>query len=388
MEMQNKMRRMLIVLTFGLMLAQGCIDNIRGVLIPSIKEAFMVSYTSIATMMLVTTFGYILATFTGGMMTDKIGQKKVILTGFGFILIAILGISTAGIYYLFVFSMLLLGYGIGLLTIGASTLAPIIFIKNQGIMMNLMHFFYGVGATIGPRFAGGLLDAGFTWQSIYRYSLIPVGGVLVYFLLCKFPKIEEGEKEEKVSLLEILKNRRVILFSLIFGFYVASEVGLANWFATYLQYAKGMSELESASYLSLFFMIFTVGRLVGGFIAERVGYMRSIFLFVFSALCCITIGLFGGSNLTIVISIGGFFFSIIYPTVMVVLIKSFKKGLNSILGVVMTASSVINMTANWLIGRVNDMFNETVGFSMIIFFLSMVLLLLLLLKRELSHQTE
>ncbi len=388
MEMQDRTRKMLIVLTFGLMLAQGCIDNIRGVLIPSIKEEFMVSYTSIATMMLVSTFGYIMATFTGGMMTDRIGQKKVILTGFVFILAAILGISTASVYYVFVFSMLLLGYGIGLLTIGASTLAPIIFVKNQGIMMNLMHFFYGIGATIGPRFAGGLLAIGFTWQNIYRYSLIPVGAVLIYFLLCKFPKIEEGKKEEKVSLMEILKNRRVILFSLILGFYVASEVGLANWFATYLQHAKGMSELDSASYLSLFFMIFTVGRLVGGFIAEKLGYMRSIFLFIFSALVCLTIGVFGGEKLTIVISIGGFFFSIIYPTIMVVLIRSFKKGLNSVLGVVMTASSGINMIANWMIGRVNDVFNEAIGFSMIIFFLSMVLFFLLLLKRELSHQTE
>ncbi|MDF2547988.1 MAG: hypothetical protein K0R93_2886 [Anaerosolibacter sp.] len=386
--MESRTRKMLIVLTFGLMLVQGCIDNIRGVLIPSIKEAFMVSYTSIATMILVSTFGYIMATFTGGMMTDRVGQKKVILIGFAFVLAAIFGISTAGVYYLFVLAMFVLGYGIGLLTIGASTLAPIIFVKNQGVMMNLMHFFYGIGATIGPRFAGGLLNTGVTWQNIYRYGLIPVGAVLIYFLLCKFPKIEESEKEEKISLLEILKNRRVILFSLLLGFYVASEVGLANWFATYLQHAKGMTELSSASYLSIFFMIFTVGRLVGGFIAEKLGYMRSVFLFVSLALVCLIIGVFGDQNLTIVISIGGFFFSIVYPTMMVVLIKSFKKGLNSILGVVMTASSGINMMANWVIGRVNDVFNEAVGFSMIILFLIMVLLFLILLNRELSHQSE
>ncbi|MFT9495726.1 MFS transporter [Anaerosolibacter sp.] len=386
--MESRTQKMLIVLTFGLMLVQGCIDNIRGVLIPSIKEAFLVSYTSIATMILVSTFGYIMATFTGGMMTDRVGQKKVILIGFAFVLAAIFGISTAGVYYLFVLAMFVLGYGIGLLTIGASTLAPIIFVKNQGVMMNLMHFFYGIGATIGPRFAGGLLNAGVTWQNIYRYGLIPVGVVLIYFLLCKFPKIEESEKEEKISLLEILKHRRVILFSLLLGFYVASEVGLANWFATYLQHAKGMTELSSASYLSIFFMIFTVGRLVGGFIAEKLGYMRSVFLFVSLALVCLIIGVFGDQNLTIVISIGGFFFSIVYPTMMVVLIKSFKKGLNSILGVVMTASSGINMLANWVIGRVNDVFNEAVGFSMIILFLIMVLLFLILLNRELSHQSE
>jgi hypothetical protein len=54
----------------------------------------------------------------------------------------------------------------------------------------------------------------------------------------------------------------------------------------------------------------------------------------------------------------------------------------------MTASSGINMMANWIIGRVNDVFNEAVGFSMIIFFLTMVLCLMILLNRELSHQNE
>lgn len=388
MENQKRLRNMLIILTFGLMLVQGSIDNIRGVLIPSIKDEFMVNYTSIATMMLLSTLGYITATFTGGMMTDKIGHKKLIFAGFLFAITGIAGIATAGTYFVLVLFMFFLGYGIGLLTMGASTLAPVVFVKNQGIMMNLMHFFYGMGATVGPKYAGMLLAAGTAWRDIYRYSLIFVGMALIYFLFCKFPHIEEKKKEERVPLREILMDRRVVLFSLLLGFYVASEVGLANWLATYLQNVKGMSESRSASYLSLFFMIFTIGRLIGGFIAERVGYMRSVFIFVLSALVCLAIGIFGKKEYVMIISLGGFFFSIVYPTVMVILIKSFKKGLNSIMGVVITASSGINMIANWFIGKMNDLFHEAVGFSMIMFFLSVVLVLLLMLKRELAGERK
>lgn len=383
--LENKrMTNMLVILIFGLMLLQGFMDNMRGVLIPSIREAFHIDYTSLGWMMLISTVGYIGATFTGGMLVDRFGQKKVIFMGLICLAGGALGISTAWSFPVFVLFIFLLGYGVGFINIGASTITPILFVKNQAIMMNLLHFFYGIGATIGPRYAGVLLASNYLWRDVYRYSILVIGVIAVYFVTCRFPKVERSGKRHKVPLRQIASDKRIILFSVLLGFYVAGEIGIANWFVNYLQQGRGVTPLKSASYLSLFFMIFTFGRLIGGFVAERLGYMRSIILYAAMTIFCLGLGMFGGKFFVGMISISGFFFSIIYPTTMALLIKTFHCGINSILGFVMALSSVINMLANWMVGKANDLFGVSIGFYLILVYMMMVLMLLLTLNRHIE----
>lgn len=387
--LENKrMTNMLIILIFGLMLLQGFMDNMRGVLIPSIREAFQIDYTSLAWMMLITTVGYIGATFTGGMLVDRFGQQKVIFMGLTCLAGGAFGISTAWSFPVFVLFMLLSGYGVGFINIGASTITPILFVKNQAIMMNLLHFFYGIGATIGPRYAGVLLASDYLWRDVYRYSILVIGVIVVYFVTCRFPKVERSEKRQKLPLGQIASDKKIILFSVLLGFYVAGEIGIANWFVNYLQQGRGLTPLKSASYLSLFFMIFTFGRFVGGFVAERLGYMRSIILYAAMAIFSLGLGMFGGKSFIVMISISGFFFSIIYPTTMALLIKTFHHGINSILGFVMALSSVVNMLANWMVGKVNDLFGVSMGFYLILVYMTIVLMLMLTLNRYIESLSK
>ncbi|MFZ5969034.1 MAG: MFS transporter [Bacillota bacterium] len=381
MEENQGNRVRLIILIFSLMLLQGFMDNIRGVLIPTIKSDFGVNYTNIASMMFLGSLGYITATFTGGMISEKIGQRKLIILGYGIIFLSFWGISRVTQYYTFVFFMFLLGCGMGYNTIGASTLAPKVFIKNQGIMMNLMHFFYGAGSVIGPRFTGALLIGGLLWRDIYKVSLIVIAVFFLYFCFCPFPKAEQSRTGRSLSINEIFTNKKVMLFSLLLGFYVSSEIGIANWLVTYLQDAKGKTPLISASYLSAYFMIFTFGRLIGGFIMEKIGYIKGLTIFILSGLICCLIGILGNDYF---IPVCGFFISIVYPTMITVVMKSFKEGLSSILGIIMTAASGINMFGNWIVGKIYDLYGAETGFGMIGIYLAMTFLLWLILRRELK----
>ena len=380
--MSDRQRVQLMVLIFGLMFIKGWTDNIRGVLVPMIQSDFGVNYTSLATMMLLSTFGFIAATFTGGILSDKIGHRKVLILSFIIVVLSILGISSSNSFRIFITYMTILGYGAGLSTVGASTLAPIIFIKNQAIMMNLLHFFYGVGATIGPRYAGGMLSYNFNWKQIYLYSLLVVGIFIVYSFTCKFPKVVGHKKNDKLPLKDILKDKNVILFSLMLGFYVAAEVGIGNWLVIYLQRGKGLDELQSASYLSIFYVVFTIGRLCGGFIVERVGYLKSVKYAITLSLSCMLLGIFAGKQMLIMIPLSGLFFSIIYPTGMTIVMKSFDRGISTIIGVVMTSASAVNMITNWTIGRANDYFGESIGFGLILLFQIITIVLVVLIQKQ------
>ncbi|MGB9809309.1 MAG: MFS transporter, partial [Caldanaerobacter sp.] len=172
------------------------------------------------------------------------------------------------------------------------------------------------------------------------------------------------------------------LFAVMLGFYVASELGVGNWFVTFLSKWYGMGRTESSVYLSIFFATFTFGRLFGGFLVEKIGYRKSLVLFSMLASTLIFLGI-SFKKLAVLISLSGFFYSIIFPTVIAVIMKSFRKYTTPIIGITITTASTINMIANFLIGKLNDIYGVFAGFSATLVFMLIVFLIsLIVYKRE------
>lgn len=380
--MQNRQNNILIGFTFFTMVLLGVLESIRGALIPSIQGFYGIEYSDIGNFLLVASLGYVTANFLGGSIADSIGQKKLVLLGVIFTAVGILGMAVSNRYIIFLVAVIILNYGYGSISIGLNTLTPVVFKNNQGMMLNLLHFFYGLGATFGPRYAGVALNLNWTWQKTYTQTIFLLGIYVAFLLVNKFPKVEVKHASQKVPLMEIVRNRKVMLYSFVFGFYVAAELAIANWLTTYLQSVKSVDSLKSATYLSLFFGVFTFGRLIGGLIVEKLGYFRSIIGFLIAALILFISGTIATDRLIILISISGFFFSIIYPTIFALMLKEFDKGASAVIGVVITISSAINMIGNRIIGQVNDVFGAAVGFRLVALYLIITIGLILILKKS------
>ncbi len=378
----------LIAITFFSMILLGILESIRGVLIPSIQNFYHIDYKEIGIFLFIASLGYVIANFFGGNTADSLGQKRLLLLGVLLITLGTLGMVVSRSYIFFIASVAILNYGFGSISIGANTLTPVVFKNNQGMMMNLLHFFYGLGATIGPRYAGVALDYKWSWQEIYSATLIIIVIYTIFVLTSTFPRIEGVRSEAKVPLMEVLCNKKVLLFSFVLGFYVAAELGVANWLTTYLQISKNIDSLKSATYLSLFFGVFTFGRLIGGFIVEKLGYFRSVIGFLIIALLLFIIGTTASKQLVILISLSGFFFSIIYPTTFALLLKEFDKGASTVIGVVITISSATNMIGNAVIGQINDMFGVNAGFRLVALFLLITVALVLILKKDITFENQ
>lgn len=378
---KQKNFKYLYVVAFGAMFMMGIIDSMRGPMIPGIRSTFDVSYSSIGGMLFIASLGFLISTFFGGVLCDKLGQKKVMYFGYMCVILGILGVSWSMNFGMFLFTMGFLNIGLGSIEMSVNSLVSIIFVKNQAVMMNLLHFFYGVGASIGPRYSGVLLNRGIMWQKIYFFSLLMVASLLAYMAFIRFPEGTKYGDKDTVSFSMIIKDRKVLLFGIIVGFYFASELGVANWFANYLGVVYEMDELSSSFYLSVFFGVFTLGRLGGGFIAERMGYLNSILVFMTAAFLLFTGGIILGNKYVMLISFCGLSFSIVFPTLMTVILSQFKKSTSSTLGVIITMGSGINMLSNWLIGVVNDIFGVRVGFIVIIGFIAVFLGLFIALRR-------
>ncbi len=101
-------------------------DNIKGVLIPAFKEDFSIDNSSIGYMITIGYIGYISFTYIGGLLCEKIGQKKVFLLGLGICTITLFLFSQISSYIMLLICMFLLNVGIGLLSISINTLVPIV----------------------------------------------------------------------------------------------------------------------------------------------------------------------------------------------------------------------------------------------------------------------
>ncbi len=69
---------LLVAVAFASMAVFGFVENIKGTVTPSIQDAYQVSYASIGLMLFISSFGYLAATFAGGIAGDRYGQKWVI----------------------------------------------------------------------------------------------------------------------------------------------------------------------------------------------------------------------------------------------------------------------------------------------------------------------
>jgi len=375
----------LIILAFLMMATFGFITNIKGVVLPSIKDYFSITYGQIGLMLFIASLGFTLATFLGGLAGDKYGQKKVLLVGFLLLGLGMALMPLAESFYFLVMIMFINNIGMGTIEIGVNSLGAKIFLKNTAVMMNLLHLFYGVGATIGPKYTGWLLANNFKWQNTYFYTLALIATIFIYLLFSNFPEQENTNRNLKIPIKVMARDNKIWLFSAVLGFIVVLEMGIGNWLVNFLQEVRYLDENSSSYYLSFFFITFTFGRLVGGYLAEKIGYVKIILYFAIISITLFLSGLIIEGWGIIFFSLIGFFSSTMYPTMMVIIMKEYRENTSGAMGFIVTTAILINMVFTWLIGKSTDLFGVFYGFASIAIYTSFIILFILLLEKKLTY---
>ena len=353
--------RTLIVITYLCMITFGLIETLKGAVIPSIRTEFLVDYTHIGQMLFVASLGYLIATFFGGMATEKYGLKKLFIFGVSIVILSTGLFSIMPSFYGVVATYFILGIGLGCFEVGVNALGAKIFTKNAAMMMNFMHLFFGVGATIAPKYAGAFIENNTSWKVAYLMTIVLTLILLIIILFVKFPETSIEHEDDKVSFRELAKSSKVWLIAIILGFFVMMEAGTANWLVNYLQEARNLDVVKSTTYLTWFFIIFTFGRLVGGYIADKIGYIKSLLYFTATATILLFAGIMLGQTFIILFSIMGFFISIMFPTMMALIMKEYSYGVGAVMGFTITVCGVFNMVGNWFVGKINDLWGVGVG---------------------------
>lgn len=357
-QIKEKNNWVAIGFTFLFMVLAAIAENTKGVFIPTFAKEFKVSDGTISSIFIIALATYMIASFCGGALCEKLGQKKVFMLGITVIILSLFFLSQANSFIMLFIGTGAVGLGTGLGAISCNTVLPIIAITAQAVLMNVMHFCYGFGSSIGQKLFTMLTENGIGWRDIYfGTAIVFIVFLVIFTLFVKLPVVK-GEHEEgstKLSLGKILSNKLVICYALVLGFYAFAEIGTANWFVRYMDQTYNKGTECGSFYLPLFFGIFAIGRLFGGIIVAKRGYFNVLIKSLLLGAILYLVGIIIGLNGMILISISGLFFSITYPTVVLTISKVITKQTSQITGVIVSGSTCLIMILNYAVGQLSNM---------------------------------
>jgi fucose permease len=258
--------------------------------------------------------------------------------------------------------------------------------------MNLLHFFYGVGSTLSPRAAGALASTQ-GWRMIY---LLSIPAVLLFFILsifARFPRPEEKERQEeqqapenqavkRTGFLTALKTPMVWLFSIALGLMVAVELCSPNWAGLYFQDVYHLDPKTSgASFVSNFYILFTVSRLLGGFVIEKVGYLRSLFITAIATILILIIGFALGERGIFILPGLGLFTAIFWPTILATAMGYFKEDAPVMTSAIIVIAGSIYSGIQFLIGLAGPIW----GYRSCLIYAVLIVVSLIVLSRYMRN---
>jgi len=254
-----------------------------------------------------------------------------------------------------VLAFFILNLGFGMMEMSLGVMAAAAFTKNTGMMLNLMHFFYGAGAVFSPVATTGLMAAQFGgrlfgWRYMYMiilsFMLIPA----IPALITRLGRQDYDKKKTGYSVL--LKKPSIWLIIVILAFGVTCEVGIVAWLVNFLEKAYSFSKERAALYLTFFFICFTATRLLLGPVTDKIGLINTLTAATVFAGLAITAGVLLGEPGALLLVAAGIGVSLFYPTVIAITAKLFIDEIDLAMTAVTTAMGVIVVPANLMVGAI------------------------------------
>ena len=360
--MKIKANNLFVILTaFYIYFIIALFESTRGNFVPFFMEEFRINNTQMSLIFVFNTMGATIGSFMGGHLCEKHGHKFVFFTGSTISTLSVLIAPFASNLILLGLFNFLFGVGRALLAVTIDSSVPILSIGFESILMNITHFMYGFGSFAGQSIYGNLLGQGFHWRRIYLYLGIFFIISIILTIFIKIPKIttnvNKGEKRK-----ELYKNPIIYLFVVAVAFTFLGEAVLYTWFISYMRTSYGFSPTAAAKYATIYYFLFALGRLVGGFVLNKTGNIKGLQIYLLAGAMCILAGLLLRSNGLIVIAASGFFISIVFPTLMVITNKIFKESSSFAIGLITTIGNILFMILLNITGALNDFAGNYVAF--------------------------
>lgn len=372
MSQRNKYLIPFILIT-SLFFMWGIANNLNGILIPHLRKALQLTNLQSTFVDTAVYLAYFLMAIPAGMILKKYGYKKGIILGLLiFAAGALLFVPAANMraYSVFLTGLFILGCGLTLLETAANPYAnrlgdP----KDATFRINLAQSFNGLAVFIAPIIGTLFILSGkeYTKEQLaampevekiayltteahsVKMPYIVLGGFLILlaliFYFMKLPEIGENDAKSTKSKTEnqgngifsTLKYNHVRWAVIAQLFYVGAQVCVTSFFIRMAITGGGVDEITAGWYLSIYGMLFMIGRFVGSGLVKYLPPARLLSIYAMVCILLSAVAIFADGKF-VVFALGGlgFFMSIMFPTI-------FSLGIDGLKEETKAASSLIVM---------------------------------------------
>jgi MFS family permease len=298
--------------------------------------------------------------FLAGWFVDRFGPRRLMMVGILMAAVALVGlgwISSLGSFYLF-YLFNALGYVCGG-PLPNQVLLTQCFDRSRGKAMGFAYLGIGIGGAAVPWISHGLVQR-FGWQ-----TALQILGLLIAAI--SFPLVvllKEPPKAKQICATIASGNSRaafrsVSFYLLTFGSMcsIAAVSGTQQNLKLYLSLDRHYTQGDAAGVLSLILAFSIAGRLLMGWLADRIS-KKYVMLLTYLLVAAGIPMLFLGSNrllLWISAAIFGVGLGGDYMVVPLVTAEIFgMEILGRLLGVILTAGGIAEAAAPWAVGRLRD----------------------------------
>ncbi len=383
-----------ILLLFTGLAFFGLTDNIRTILIPVIKDEYGASDQMQGLAASMISAGGLLSGFFATFLLQRFSIKTVALAGLLSFVCALMSISLTDSFF-----MTYLGFTVIRVTynIYQQSLNGIAsrFGKRAGRMLTFTHFAYGVGSIAGPVVCRFLInDLGYEWRHVFPLtSVIFVVPIVLAILYKDDIKTNDGKvKFATLTYKQAFSTPAIPLLALFGTFMGNVEMAVIQWGPLHFQSAFGVDPLGlGASILSVFFICFTLSRLLGSFIIDKIGYVRYEYISMIGSLAMLTIGMFLGEDGIWVFALSGLFIGGIFPGYLALITDAFRNTSAIALSMTMSFSGILSVGLQYTVGLANEYIGPTAGFPLTVIYgyLSLIpLTIFTVYRRRLKKKEE
>ncbi|MFQ3230131.1 MFS transporter [Reinekea sp.] len=322
----NKAYIGLIFLAFIAFSSLGLPDGLLGVAWPSIRSDFNQPLEASGWLMMFGTCGAALSGLFSAKLSRRLGMGKLLSACAGLTGLGLLGYTLAPSFIWFYICALVIGLSAG---ITDSTVNGFVAKHYSDRLMQWLHASFGLGITVGPLIMTAVLVSQKPWQLGYQISSGIQWLLVMVFLVTAslwVTGVKKTNQDGDVSshaadqfmttMNESIKTPSILLSIALFFLYCGLEVSVGLWVFSLLTEAREFNTGLAGTLVSVYWGMFTLGRIFVGIIANKVSNHRIIIVAIGLALVSVTLFALTRNTWTAIIAIAGIglAFAPLYPS--------------------------------------------------------------------------
>ncbi len=384
-----------LVVSFAVFFGIGLVSAAYGPALPDLADQTGSTLSALGALFTVSFLGTMSAQATSGPVTDRIGQRPVLLAGLLLAALGTLVVVTSHSLWLTLAGGAVFGMGFGALDVGTNVLIAETFASRNVSVLNLLHVFFGVGSVAGPAIASLTLSV---WDTALPAFVVGIVALLVpvpWILRLSPGPVRAAERPREANDTTPDAGAHAARFSyrvpllwalgLLLLLYVGVESGMGAWTTAYTERSTSFSEEAAALLTSGFWLALTVGRMAGFALGSRYTPFTTLWaclagMFVGGVMLLIGTG---SAVLTVIaVVIIGFWAGPPFPTVIAIVTTTFRSGPGKAASAVVSMASLGAASLPWLQGTILDRAGTTANAAYIAALSALMVLLYVGISRR------